>query len=656
MLHLSSRRRASSLRARREGQGRKGIAVGSGLRALVLLCACLLFAPAAAEARYERRSSARLPLDRVEIVGNEAFSRKRVLKLLPSLKGSLFRAARYSEARLLSDIDKLVDAYQAAGYLDVVVHDPQTTFLDGRKRVAVTIRIDEGRRSYVGTVGIEGCALVAAEELDAGRLIAPGAPLDRSLLPSDAYRIYSHYADGGLTYARVTYDTTRTAPDTVSILFHVVEGDTVFIGELSIVGNERTLGRAIARELRVKEDDPFSRRRILESQASLYGTGLFSSAEFIPDSAAFAERARRVDLTVRVRERKLRWFGLGVGYGTTDFLRVSGDWNNKNLFGTGRQLELKIVASRLFSSQRENYRSEVTLVNPWFVPELFGPRTNLGLSVFHDRRDVENFEIRKKGEREGDRIERYRLRETGLRANLSRDLSPRLRAWVGFNLSWADAQDPSEPIEEDLLQPEQKRSLDGTAEWIVRDNLFDPTRGWSTRGYSEYAGFGGDSEFLRLRGSTAIYRPLPLRGVLALRAEVGGLWPQAGATGLPDHERFRLGGATTVRGYGEDQVGPGNFLLLSNVEWRVRLFWQLSAAAFLDGGNAWGTSHDIKGDDFRLHAAEDEVTGDDVRYGAGGGLRLTTPVGPARLDYGRKLKEVPGEDAWAVHLSLGQPF
>ncbi len=652
---LRTNRGPCARRGRRAPQGwGRVVAVtdASGVLLAAALVAAFLLTPSTATARYQRRSGSQLTVKEVEIVGNEAFSRKRVLKLLPSLKGSLFRAARYRQSELLSDVDKLEDAYQAAGFLSVTIEPPEMTFAPDSGRASVAIRIHEGERTTVRSVAVEGNALIASDDLLKKRFLREDAPFDRTLLASDAYRIYSLYADRGYTYAKVTY-VERIDGNLADVLFHVREGEPATVGRIGISGNNLTLGHAIGRELLIKPGEPFSRKKILDSQARLYATGLFESVEFEPDSAAFATESCPVDLTVRVRERKLRWFGFGVGYGTTDFARISTDWNHKNFLGTGKQLELRAVSSRLFSAQRKNSRYDATLVEPWFL----GTRTRLAVSVFHERRDVENLEVTTEADTVL-KIDRYRLHETGLRTNLTRDLTRRVRAWSGFNMSWTDAKDPSTPVDAALLRPYRKRSIDGTIERIARDNLFDPTNGSTERLTTEYAGgfLGGQSEFLRVRASASIYRPTIRRTVFAARVEAGTIRAFAGPERLPDHERFRLGGATTVRGFGEETIGPGDFLLLGNLEFRVPLVWHLSTAVFLDGGNAWGAAGDIKAKHFRLHAREEEVGSGDVRYGAGAGLRLATPIGPARLDWGRKLKEIPGERAWEIHLSLGQPF
>lgn len=100
----------------------------------------------------------------------------------------------------------------------------------------------------------------------------------------------------------------------------------------------------------------------------------------------------------------------------------------------------------------------------------------------------------------------------------------------------------------------------------------------------------------------------------------------------------------------------GRVLLLTNVEARFPLFWRLSGAIFMDGGNVWANPSDIKLTNFDPGRtfAEDS----DYRYSFGGGIRFRTPVGPIRIDYGRKLRLSSNDanDKGRFHFSLGQAF
>ena len=575
--------------------------------------------------------------------------------MVSGLKGKLFSPARYREAQVLADLDKLQGIYRAVGYLDAVVDRPEIAFGEKRRTVRVIIRIDEGERTFVRSVSVAGNELFVSDELTSAVQLEPGAPFNPALLFSDAYRIYTRYADVGQPYAKVVPDSQLVA-DSADVSFTIDEGPIAHVGSIRLVGNTRTLGKAIERELLIREGDVFSRRKILESQARLYRTGLFSAAKV--EAPGLEDTLTTLDLIVRVKERQQRWIGFGVGYGTLDFLRLSGDWNHRNLFGSLIQAEIEVVVSRLLSDQDSNFRGDLILTDPW----LLGTRTEGALSFFHEEREVLNFEFE---DDEGIEqvVDRYRLRETGTRFNVSRELARRTRGSVGFNLTTTKPSEISQPIDPEELGREQKRSVDATVERNGRDNPFDPRRGTFLRGVTELAGgpFGGDSEFLRGRGSATLYRPGILGSVVAARLEVGSVRTLTDADAIPDHERFRVGGGTSVRGYDEEGIGPGNFLLVSNLEWRVPLFWKVSSAFFLDGGNTWGELSDVRGEHFRLDASRDEIGGGDVRYSVGSGVRLATPVGPARVDWGYKLKreQFPDgrlEDPWALHLSLGQPF
>jgi outer membrane protein insertion porin family len=571
------------------------------------------------------------------------------------LRGRFLRKPRYRESLVLADIDKLVAAYKAAGFLGARVDRPEVVEDEEEHEVSIKIRIVEGARTYVRSLQFVGNDTISTKDITDEIVLEVGEPFDPGLVAADAYRIYSLYADRGYAYAKVTPDSSIVG-DSADVSFTIVEGKVAYLGKVRIEGNAQTLGKAIHRELTVKEGEVFSRNKLLESQSRLYSTSLFSSIEF--ESPGLDSQATVVDLVVRVRERDHRWVGVGIGYGTLDFLRLSGEWTNRSLFGTLIRGEARVVASQLLSEQDNNVRFEVSLIEPW----LLGTRTQAAATVFHERRDVDNYEILIGPER-GKVIAHYRLEETGFRPSLSRQLWPRTRGTLGYNISFATPTEPSEEIDPVLLGQEVKRSLDAVFEWSGRDDVFNPTKGYFSRTSGEMAGkfLGGDSQFLRGRQAVSLYRPTLFNAVIAGRVEVGSMRTLTDSTGIPDFERFRLGGATTVRAYEEQSIGPGNFLLISNVEWRVPIIWKLGTAVFFDGGNAWGEIDDVRGADFRLTADPDDVGGGDVRYSTGIGLRLATPVGPARLDYAQKLKRARFsdgrlEDPWAIHLSLGQPF
>src|SRR5438552_15443615 len=120
---------------------------------------------------------------------------------------------------------------------------------------------------------------------------------------------------------------------------------------------------------------------------------------------------------------------------------------------------------------------------------------------------------------------------------------------------------------------------------------------------------------------------------------------------IPIDERFFSGGSTTVRSFGERDLGPhdrrgnpigGEIYTIFNVEYTVPLYGELKGAVFVDAGN--------------LLPNADELGFDDMRYGIGAGLRYDLPIGAVRLDYGVNPSPREHEDFGGFHFSFGFAF
>jgi outer membrane protein insertion porin family len=159
---------------------------------------------------------------------------------------------------------------------------------------------------------------------------------------------------------------------------------------------------------------------------------------------------------------------------------------------------------------------------------------------------------------------------------------------------------------------------------------------------------GGDADFDRLEGDSRYFRSLGSAIVVAGALRFG--YAQAhGGTTLPVGERFYVGGASTHRGFKEQELGPkgddgsnlgGESYLLANVELRAPLLGPVEGGLFLDAGNAWLGRIDVT----------------DLRWAAGAGLRLRTPVGPLRVDLGYLIDKREGESRTVFHVALGHAF
>jgi outer membrane protein insertion porin family len=191
----------------------------------------------------------------------------------------------------------------------------------------------------------------------------------------------------------------------------------------------------------------------------------------------------------------------------------------------------------------------------------------------------------------------------------------------------------------------------------LTDNRLDPRTGFTGAATYQLAGtfFGGENKFNRFTLDLGYYHPLVwklighIRGNLIVADAYGG-------KNLPVQERIYLGGTTTVRGFktfhlsptekngdGEEERIGGNKALYFNNEVMFPLYEPLGlrGLVFFDAGNVW---------------AEGESISLKLRPTAGGGVRVATPFGLVRVEWGLNLDREAGEAKSAVHLTMGSTF
>lgn len=134
--------------------------------------------------------------------------------------------------------------------------------------------------------------------------------------------------------------------------------------------------------------------------------------------------------------------------------------------------------------------------------------------------------------------------------------------------------------------------------------------------------------------------PQDKRLTLAMRLRAG----YAGGT-LPFFEQFFVGGAESIRGYREDRFW-GTRMLIGSVEVRKPIAQSISGVVFVDYGDAWGSASQF---DVTVPALEQSDTFQG-HFGVGVGMRVNTPIGHLRLDYG------VGSEGGRTHFSMGQAF
>jgi outer membrane protein insertion porin family len=544
---------------------------------------------------------------------------------------SLREKKKYNLDLIDSDREALENFYYALGYLSVKIDDIQAVYEEGRDSVNIIVGIHEGEKTEIGSVNITGTNLVSETELWKVVNLHPGDPYNEVDLSDARFRIIELYTAKG--FPNVAVEIKREIEGRkAAVTFNINEGAVVLFGKVIVTGNRKTKYEVILRELKQQEDTPFNYSLLSKERQQLYKTGLFTDI----DMEALDAYEDKKDVLIKLREGNAGAVELSLGYAEYELYRGILDLSYRNVMGMNRQASLRFEISSL------ERRYVLQFYEPWFLSK------ELPFRIFILGEDKKEINI-------DNRETRYRLTRNSITAGFEKKLSDILRGELFYEFSLVNTFQVKPDV---VLSKEDTGTLviSGLRLGLIydtRDNQFYPRKGIFSGATLKIISpvFLSESNFIKFTLYGNVYHEVAKGLVLAASLRGGLAQGYFKTNELPIVERFFLGGRTTVRGYSQDNLGPtgsdgtptgGNAFLMENLELRTSLGKNFGLVTFLDGGNVWVKTGDIK------------LT--DVKFTAGLGLRYNTPVGPIRIDYGRKLQKEKGESAGELHFSIGHAF
>jgi outer membrane protein assembly complex protein YaeT len=573
-------------------------------------------------------------MPRLQVEGNASIATERITKVVESL-GPL-TAWLDSMATSLA-IERL---YQQEGLLSAEV-DVLAPEIQGDASV-VRIVIREGGPWQIGRVTLGGAEALPGGGSSADLGIAPGSRYDPKVITEGVAGLEQRFRNEGFLDVRVESETVLDhAATRADVHVLVAPGPRSMLASVTIEG-ARPDDPTIVRSLNVPVGTPVNASAINEARRRLYETGAYRSVEIALEPEAGVEPIeqvagdRRVVARVRVEQRPRYSFRYGLSVSSDEVspderetrLAFAADLENRNLFGRGMTVGL---SARL---RRDQEVARVYLgANRFFGLPL---RSNLFLS--RSRQDVGSDgtiqTISDVTEISAEQI--YRLR---------RFIDVRYGYGLGRNRT--TIEDPISPF--DLTVRVARMTTSALVD--RRNDPFDPVRGWFSSANVELSRPVLGSELNFLRSYLQLYHFSPVRSglVVASAVRVGMARTFQGETLIPS-ERFFAGGATSVRGYNENDLGArsifgdaegGQALFIGNGELRFPIYRWARGVGFVDFGDVYPTVGDL------LRS---------LQVGTGAGVRLNTPIGLLRLDLGVPVNRRSFDEKWTVHFGLGHAF
>ncbi len=530
------------------------------------------------------------PIRQIELTGNKLVSSNEILKVITHSKLGM----PVNEENVKKDLQAIADL----GYF----YDVRANFREHQDGVKIIFQVVEN--PVVQGIKISGNSAVPTERVRELIPVKDGEILNVKTLNSGLQQMLENaFKEYGVP-ARIS---DVTVSDTGLIEIKLAETK---INQILLEGNEKTKDYVILRQIRTKPGDVLNLIELNKDLRNILNLGFFDDV-----SREFRETNDPdvVDLVITVKERRTGTAGIGTALSSKDGLLGYIEISEDNLFGKGQRADFKWE----FGKNKQLYR--IGFYEP-YINEL----TSGGFNIYNESSVDWSSE-------KGD----FTSVETGIDLSLGRRLGEDLRGFAKLRVydTKTDYQD------EDFLDQEGKtRSLTLSLVKDTRDFILRPSSG-SRREFSVEiapAWMGSDYQFNRYLVDYSKYFTVNSKGhVLALHGRVGHI-QETGGLGINDAELFRVGGPDTVRGYDYREAFEGVSELVLNAEYRFKLADNLDGVVFYDLGNAWSEDEKI-----RLN---------DLKSGIGLGVRIDTPVGVMRIDYGW------AEGNGKAYFSLGQTF
>jgi outer membrane protein insertion porin family len=481
---------------------------------------------------------------------------------------------------------------------------------------------------------------VDANALRGQVLTTSGATYDQSRMDKTVEKLTLSVSEQGFAFARVR---PRAARDPSARLINVTyvadEGPRVYIERINIIGNERTRDYVIRREFRLAEGDAFNALMVDRAKKRLQALGFFKTVEIKrrPGSAP-----DRIILEVEVVEQSTGELSFGAGYSTSEGVIGDITISERNLLGRGQFLRLRVAGSA------ERLQLDLSFTEPRFLD------LNLaaGFDLFHKLTTVSTYQ-------------QFSARTTGGSVRIGFPIAESLWLTNSYTLSNNEISDPqpgaSRAIREvvDSGNGEYWTSAVGTSlSYDARNNAKNPTSGYFLTAGVEFAGLGGDVQYVRTTAEGRLYYPLTEKITFVGRV-IGGHIEGWGGQDVRLLDLFYKGGET-VRGFYMSGFGPRDTLtgdaLGGSTFWsataEVRFPFPLipddlgmSGAVFADAGSLFGAGALAKSLNAQCGAPgftdANGVTSypgvcladsSAIRASAGFGILWNSPLGPLRLD------------------------
>ena len=577
---------------------------------------------------------------KVTFIGNQHFDDGKLERVVSSKEARWYRFItsndKYDPDRLSYDQEVLRRFYLSMGYADFQVENAVAELSQDKKDFFITFTLNEGERYKVNDVSITS----RIPELDAAQFsgiidFEKGDWYDADKVEQGVIDLTERA--GNLQYAfvdiRPQVQRNRDAK-TIDIKYVINESSKVFVERINVNGNVRTLDEVIRREFLLAEGDAYNRSKLKKSEQNIRNLDFFETVtvEELPGSSP-----DKTIIDVQVQEKSTGELSIGAGFSSSDGPLAEFRIQERNLLGKGQNLSF----STTIAGERTEF--DIGFTEPYFLNR----DLSAGVDLFRVTRDQDELS--------------FEQQRTGGGLRIGYPVAKDLRQTLGYRLEQNDIRDVDAGASRFISDQEGSRTTSAVNQRLVydtRDSIIDPTEGLVARFETEFAGLGGDAQYVSNTIGANYFHPLRDQWVLSLLGEAGLIFGY-GDEDVQINERFFLGGST-LRGFERAGVGPRD--ITTNDSLGGNQFYRGSVELAFPSGlpedlgvrghlfTDFGTLSDIDESDPSI------VDEDSLRVSVGAGISWRSPLGPIRVDLGFPVVDEEFDEKEPFRFSFGTSF
>ena len=579
----------------------------------------------------------------ISFIGNEVFSDRRLKEVISTKQTAWWRfittSDNYNPDRLEIDASKLKEFYFTRGFVKFNILKKQGDLLPEKNGFSILFLLNEGKRYKISSIKIKS-RISDLPDIDFRSLVPVNDNdwYNIKKLEKGISNINNSLADLGFAFSEIRPEFNIDEENSsIELILNISQGSKNYIEYINITGNSRTLDSVIRREIQLVEGDPFNRLKISRSEKNIKNLGFFKKVSVRAETGS---KPNQANLNIDVEEQATGDVSLGIAYSTFDEFSTSFGISEKNFLGRGQRAKFSLS----LSDQRQNFSAGLT------QPYLFNRNLTGSFDLFNNTITDTSADQRTKS----------------LGFSSGAGFSSANNFFHNFSYTLQNVETEKLDSNDNKISSDGGKLLSSLGYRIskdTRDNRFNPTSGYYYALSEQFAGLGGDINYLSsiLRGSY-YYKYDYIDMVIGLSGEYGNI------EGLDENvsksNRFFLGGRK-VRGFDSSGIGPrvsesssssavgGNNYYAGRVALRSGIGLPsetgIQWTVFTDFGTLWGV--DDTADNYALNTDQKEI-----RISFGYGFQWETPIGPLTFTWADAIKKEPYDQLQKFEFRLGSTF